>query len=70
MLQPRPTRLRGISPPESSAAARGELRHIHVKGANGTIAWHQSFGPDTPTQAVAGFLAALISSPSRHCPCI
>ncbi|MFE7312866.1 DUF317 domain-containing protein [Streptomyces sp. NPDC057555] len=56
--------------PESPAAARGELWHIHVKRTNGTIAWHQSFGPDTPAQAVAGFLAALISSASRYCTCI
>ncbi|GGU68575.1 hypothetical protein GCM10010211_37420 [Streptomyces albospinus] len=56
--------------PESPAAARGELWHIHVKGTNGTTAWHQSFGPDTPAQAVAGFLAALISAPSRSCACI
>jgi len=56
--------------PESPAAACGELWHIHVKGTNGTTAWHQSFGPDTPAQAVAGFLAALLSSPSRYCPCI
>ncbi|MFH8684214.1 DUF317 domain-containing protein [Streptomyces lydicus] len=56
--------------PESPAAARGELWHIHVKGTNGTTAWHQSFGPDTPAQAVAGFLAALVSAPSRFCACI
>lgn len=56
--------------PESPAASRGELWHIHVKAANGTTAWHQSFGPDTPAQAVAGFLAALISSSGRYCACI
>ncbi|MFI5525246.1 DUF317 domain-containing protein [Streptomyces platensis] len=56
--------------PESPAAACGELWHIHVKGKNGTTGWHQSFGPDTPAQAVAGFLAALISSLSRYCTCI
>ncbi|MGG7569227.1 DUF317 domain-containing protein [Streptomyces sirii] len=69
LLQPRPTRVRGFLP-ESPAAARGELWHIHVKETNGATAWHQSFGPDTPAQAVAGFLAALISSPSRYCTCI
>ncbi|MGW1374707.1 DUF317 domain-containing protein [Streptomyces sp. NPDC002446] len=56
--------------PEDPAAARGELWHINVKGKDGTTSWHQSFGPDTPAQAVAGFLAALISAPSRYCACI
>ncbi|MGY4986493.1 DUF317 domain-containing protein [Streptomyces nigrescens] len=55
---------------ESPAAACGGLWHIHVKGKNGTTGWHQSFGPDPPAQVVAGFLAALLSSSSRHCPCI
>ncbi|MFG3112862.1 DUF317 domain-containing protein [Streptomyces sp. NPDC048197] len=56
--------------PESPGAARGELWHIHVMGTNGTTAWRQSFGADTPAQAVAGFLAALFSSPSHYCTCI
>ncbi|MFE1174245.1 DUF317 domain-containing protein [Streptomyces sp. NPDC058773] len=56
--------------PERPAAARGELWHINVKGTGGAAAWHQSFGPDTPAQAVAGFLAALISLPSRYYACI
>ncbi|MFE7318242.1 DUF317 domain-containing protein [Streptomyces sp. NPDC057555] len=56
--------------PEIPAAADGELWHINVKGTDGTTAWHQSFGQDTPAQAVAGFLAVRISSPSRYCACV
>ncbi|MEI5131850.1 DUF317 domain-containing protein [Streptomyces libani] len=55
---------------QGPSAARGELWRINVKGADGTTAWHQGFGPDTPAQAVAGFLAALISSRSRYYDCI
>ncbi|MFF7702802.1 DUF317 domain-containing protein [Streptomyces lydicus] len=56
--------------PESPAAACGELWHSTSRGRTAQPGWHQSFGPDTPAQAVAGFLAALLSSPSRYCPCI
>ncbi|GFE25715.1 DUF317 domain-containing protein [Streptomyces nigrescens] len=55
--------------PEIPAAARGELWRIVVNRPNGTAAWQQTFG-DVPAQAIAGFLAALIASPSRHCACI
>ncbi|MFJ4532646.1 MULTISPECIES: DUF317 domain-containing protein [Streptomyces] len=55
---------------ESPAAARGELWHINIKGTDGTTAWHQTFGPEVPAHAVAGFLAALIAFPSRYCSCI
>ncbi|MEU9987873.1 DUF317 domain-containing protein [Streptomyces sp. NPDC048045] len=56
--------------PESRQAGRGELWHIHVTDKDGTKAWHQTFGPDTPAQAVAGFLAALIAFPTRCCACV
>lgn len=56
--------------PESREAARGELWHVHVTDKNGTTAWRQTFGPDTPAQAVAGFLAPLIAFPTRHCACV
>lgn len=56
--------------PESREAARGELWHIHVMDKDGTTAWRQSFGPDTPAQAVAEFLAALIAFPTRYCTCV
>ncbi|MFI2369875.1 DUF317 domain-containing protein [Streptomyces sp. NPDC018833] len=56
--------------PESREAARGELWHIHVTAKDGTTAWHQALGPDTPAQAVAGFLAALIAVPARYCTCV
>ncbi|SFG90600.1 DUF317 domain-containing protein [Streptomyces mirabilis] len=56
--------------PESREAARGELWHIHVTDKDGATAWHQTFGPDTPAQAVAGFLATLIAFPTRYCTCV
>ncbi|MFG3363527.1 DUF317 domain-containing protein [Streptomyces sp. NPDC048156] len=56
--------------PESREAARGELWHIHVTDKDGTTAWRQTFGPDTPAHAVAGFLAALIAFPARYCTCV
>lgn len=55
--------------PENQEAARGELWHIHVTDKDGGAAWRQAIGPDTPAQAVAGFLAALIASPTRYCTC-
>ncbi|MFH8515750.1 DUF317 domain-containing protein [Streptomyces chengbuensis] len=56
--------------PETKEAARGELWHIHVKDADDKVAWSETFGPGVPAQAVAGFLAALIASPNRGCPCV
>lgn len=56
--------------PESREAARGELWHIHVTDKDGITAWRQSFGPDTPAQAVAGFLPALLASPTGYCTCV
>ncbi|ORT59165.1 DUF317 domain-containing protein [Streptomyces sp. CB03238] len=56
--------------PETEEAARGELWHIQVKGADGRVAWSQTFGSSVPAQAVAGFLAALIAFPSRCCACV
>ncbi|KUN95423.1 hypothetical protein AQJ67_35735 [Streptomyces caeruleatus] len=56
--------------PESREAARGELWHIHVTDKDGSAAWRQTVGPDTPAQAVAGFLGALIASPTHYCTCI
>ncbi|MEU1306563.1 DUF317 domain-containing protein [Streptomyces shenzhenensis] len=56
--------------PESPEAARGELWHIHVKANDGVTAWSQTFGPNTPARAVAGFLAALITFASRDCDCV
>ncbi|MEV3853146.1 DUF317 domain-containing protein [Streptomyces sp. NPDC050095] len=55
--------------PETDAAVRGELWHVQVKKQDGAVAWSQTFGPDTPAQAVAGFLAALITFPNRSCAC-
>lgn len=56
--------------PESQETARGELWHIHVMDKDGTSAWRQTFGPDTPAQALAGFLAALVAFPTRYCSCV
>lgn len=55
--------------PEGQEAARGELGHIHVTDKDGTTAWRQTFGPDTPAQAVAGFLVALVAFPTRYYIC-
>jgi hypothetical protein len=56
--------------PESPEAARGELWHIRINRNDGVVAWSQTFGPDAPAQAVAGFLAALITFPNRYCDCV
>ncbi|MEU9342038.1 DUF317 domain-containing protein [Streptomyces sp. NPDC048278] len=56
--------------PESREAAHGELWHIHVADEDGTTAWRQTFGSDTPAQAVAGFLTALVICPTRCCTCV
>ncbi|WP_406133211.1 DUF317 domain-containing protein [Streptomyces zaomyceticus] len=55
--------------PETDEAARGDLWHVQVKDTDGKAAWHQAFGSNVPAQTVAGFLAALIASPYRSCPC-
>ncbi|MCD2468678.1 DUF317 domain-containing protein [Streptomyces sp. MBT42] len=55
--------------PETDEAAYGEVWHIRVRGVDGEVAWRQTLGANVPAQAVAGFLAALIASPQRSCPC-
>ncbi|MGW2087552.1 DUF317 domain-containing protein [Streptomyces sp. NPDC001880] len=56
--------------PETEQAVRGELWDIQVKETNGEVAWRQAFGSSVPAQAVAGFLAALITFPNRCCACV
>ncbi|WP_236241513.1 DUF317 domain-containing protein [Streptomyces sp. CC228A] len=60
----------GFLPETKEAASHGELWHIQVKDTDGEVAWTQTFGSNVPAQAVAGFLAALIAFPSRHCACV
>ncbi|MFF7474561.1 hypothetical protein [Streptomyces sp. NPDC008092] len=68
--------------PESSPPALGEREWLLVclcarpvtdllQGQGWDVVTdRQAFGPDTSAQAVAGFLAALIASPTRHCTCV
>ncbi|MFE2426893.1 DUF317 domain-containing protein [Streptomyces sp. NPDC059373] len=41
------------------------LWRVSVSAPGGGIGWTQTFGSDTPSEAVAGFLAALIATPNR-----
>jgi hypothetical protein len=51
----------GWLPEDPDAWARGILWTVRVHPDN-TPAWTQEFGPTTPAEAVAGFLAALIAA--------
>lgn len=51
-------------PEDPGAWTRGIVWQIRVQPAEGDP-WIQEFGPYTPSEAVAGFLAALIASPSH-----
>lgn len=46
-------------PEDASAWGRRIIWELHVHPTDGP-AWTQEFGPDTPSQAVAAFLAALL----------
>ncbi|MGW3179530.1 DUF317 domain-containing protein [Kitasatospora sp. NPDC001119] len=56
----------GWLPEDPGAWQRGIVWRIQVQptGADATP-WTQEFGIDTPSEAVAGFLAALIANPTR-----
>jgi hypothetical protein len=54
----------GWLPEDPAAWQRGALWTIHVAPADGGP-WDQDFGPDVPSQAVAGFLHALLT-PTPH----
>ncbi|MYZ35742.1 DUF317 domain-containing protein [Streptomyces sp. MnatMP-M17] len=54
----------GWLPEDPSAWKRDIVWQVRVDPAEGEP-WVQEFGPDTPSEAVAGFLAALVASPLR-----
>ncbi|MFE7334761.1 DUF317 domain-containing protein [Streptomyces griseus] len=54
----------GWLPEDSPAWKRDIVWQIRVRPTEGAP-WVQEFGPYTPSEAVAGFLAALIASPGR-----
>ncbi|QMU67304.1 DUF317 domain-containing protein [Streptacidiphilus sp. P02-A3a] len=54
----------GWLPEDSDAWKRGTVWQVRVQPTEGDP-WVQEFGLHTPSEAVAGFLAALIARPSR-----
>ncbi|MFB7300996.1 DUF317 domain-containing protein [Streptomyces rubiginosohelvolus] len=54
----------GWLPEDPDAWKRDIVWQVRVQPADGAP-WVQEFGPYTPSEAVAGFLAALIASPGR-----
>ncbi|MGW9115480.1 DUF317 domain-containing protein [Streptomyces sp. NPDC055663] len=54
----------GWLPEDPAAWTRGIVWRVQVQPAEGD-AWVQEFGTDTPAEAVAGFVAALVA----HSPC-
>ncbi|WP_308251148.1 DUF317 domain-containing protein [Streptomyces anulatus] len=52
----------GWLPEDPAAWKRDIVWHVRVQPADGAP-WVQEFGPYTPSEAVAGFIAALIASP-------
>ncbi|AZK98633.1 DUF317 domain-containing protein [Streptomyces sp. SID5473] len=53
--------------PEAPAARHGDLWHIRALDLDGAPVWQQTFPSGIPPQAVAGFLAGLIATPSALC---
>ncbi|MGW8886009.1 DUF317 domain-containing protein [Streptomyces sp. NPDC055749] len=53
----------GWLPEDQSAWQRNIVWHVRVQPADGD-AWVQEFGLHTPSEAVAGFLAALVTNSS------
>lgn len=54
----------GWLPEDPAAWKRNIVWHVRVQPAD-SDAWVQEFGLDTPAEAVAGFLAALVAHSSR-----
>ncbi|MFE3737768.1 DUF317 domain-containing protein [Streptomyces sp. NPDC059134] len=54
----------GWLPEDTTAWQRGIVWQVRVQPAEGDP-WVQEFGLCTPSEAVAGFLAALIATPAR-----
>ncbi|WP_369392797.1 DUF317 domain-containing protein [Streptomyces sp. CG1] len=54
----------GWLPEDTAAWKRGIVWQVRVQATEGDP-WVQEFGPYTPSEAVAGFLATLIATPSR-----
>ncbi|WP_246144039.1 DUF317 domain-containing protein [Actinacidiphila oryziradicis] len=42
------------------------MARLRQRAPGGGIGWTQTFGDDTPSEAIAGFLAALIATPHRY----
>ncbi|MFD5434775.1 DUF317 domain-containing protein [Kitasatospora sp. NPDC127067] len=54
----------GWLPEDPGEWQRGIVWRVHVQPAD-AAAWSQEFGTHTLSEAVAGFLAALVANPSR-----
>ncbi|HCA84149.1 MAG TPA: hypothetical protein DEQ61_00735 [Streptomyces sp.] len=55
----------GASSPGRPRPRAGGLWHVNVQVHQGGRGWHQTFGPDTPAQAIAGFPALIAFSTAR-----
>ncbi|GLF95542.1 DUF317 domain-containing protein [Streptomyces yaizuensis] len=53
--------------PEAPAARHGDLWHIRTLNTDGEPVWQQTFPDGIPPQAVAGFLAGLLATPTALC---
>jgi hypothetical protein len=56
----------GFLPESPDNYQRRILWRVSVSATGGGIGWTQTFGSETPSEAIAGFLAALIATPRRH----
>ncbi|MFF2954072.1 DUF317 domain-containing protein [Kitasatospora sp. NPDC057965] len=54
----------GWLPEDPAAWRRGIVWHVLVRPSD-SASWAQEFGTATPSEAVAGFLAALIANPTH-----
>ncbi|GAB3113357.1 hypothetical protein GCM10027160_17110 [Streptomyces calidiresistens] len=58
----------GFLPETVEAALYDTLWLVSVEDPHTGARWTQKFTAGTPAQAVAGFVAALIATPTRACP--
>ncbi|MGW1281736.1 DUF317 domain-containing protein [Streptomyces tsukubensis] len=53
--------------PEAPTARHGDLWHVRALDLDGAPVWQQTFPSGIPPQAVAGFLAGLLATPTAMC---
>ncbi|MDT3395315.1 DUF317 domain-containing protein [Streptomyces sp. B1866] len=55
----------GFLPETPDHHRHGVLWRVTVNAPDGSTGWTQTFGSNTPAEAIAGFLTALITTPRR-----